>query len=137
MKYLQYLLLLAVIGGGFVYWLWNKPHENMERADADIAIAATTLFDQFNEDETAANTAYLDKVIAVSGQVSSSSKNEDGQVKVTIQSSDEMFGIICELDPLTTHQRTEFTPGETVTMKGKCTGKLMDVVLVRCVEVTE
>ena len=43
-------------------------------------------------------------------------------------------GVICQLDELSEHKRTEFETGETVQLKGRCTGMLMDVVLVRCVE---
>ena len=135
MRYLKYVLLLAIAGSAVGFYLWNKPHQNMEKAAADITIEAAELFAAFDTDETAANTEYLDKVIQISGTVRSSSHNEEGDVKVTLDSGDEMFGVICELDELTEHTRTTFDPGEKVTMKGKCTGKLMDVVLVRCVEV--
>ena len=46
-----------------------------------------------------------------------------------------MSGIICELDTKTTHKRLSFAAGEIVQMKGICTGKLMDIVLSRCVEI--
>lgn len=134
-KILPLVLIVALIGGGVGYYQWNKPHQNMESAAADITVDAAALFAAFDADENAANTAYLDKVIQISGKVISSSVGEDGQTKVTLDSGDAMFGVICELDALTTHKRTQFLPGETVTFKGKCTGKLMDVVLVRCVEV--
>jgi hypothetical protein len=41
----------------------------------------------------------------------------------------------CQLDELTEHKNTTFTPGDKVIFKGICTGMLMDVVMVRCVEV--
>lgn len=108
----------------------------MERAKADATFAAEELYSAFDANETQANADYLDKVIQVTGKVRSSSRNEDGHVKVTLESGDAMFGVICELDEHSEHVRTEFEPGETITVKGLCTGKLMDVVLVRCVEVT-
>jgi hypothetical protein len=46
-----------------------------------------------------------------------------------------MFGVVCQLDELTNHERTEFDIGSSVSLKGKCTGINMDVLLVRCVEV--
>ncbi|MGH1437362.1 MAG: OB-fold protein [Lewinella sp.] len=132
---LKYGLLLALIGGAIGVYLWNKPHENMDKAKADVQIAAGELFTAFAENETQANETYLDKVIAVTGKVREVSKSPEGLVKVTLDSGDEMFGVICQLDELSEHQRTEFQLGESVTLKGKCTGMLMDVVLVRCVEI--
>lgn len=132
---LKYGLLVALIGAAIGVYLWNKPHENMDKAKTDVHLAANELFAAFSENEGAANSAYLDKVIAVKGVVREASKSADGLVKVTLESGDEMFGVICQLDELSEHQRTDFEVGETVTFKGKCTGMLMDVVLVRCVEV--
>ncbi|WP_020538140.1 OB-fold protein [Lewinella cohaerens] len=132
---IKYGLLLAVIGAGIGVYLWNKPHENMDRAKTDVQISAGELFTAFAENEAQANEIYLDKVIAVTGKVREVSKSPEGLVKVTLDSGDEMFGVICQLDELSEHQRTEFQPGESVMLKGKCTGMLMDVVLVRCVEV--
>ncbi|MEZ4984736.1 MAG: hypothetical protein R2795_06830 [Saprospiraceae bacterium] len=134
-KYLPYLLLLVLAGVFLGYKLWNKPHEDMLLANSDIAFEATKLFSEFDTDELTANTAYLDKVILITGTVVSSSKDDNGQVKIMLESGDPMFGVICELDTHSSHKRTDFTPGESITLKGKCTGKLMDVVLVRCVEI--
>jgi hypothetical protein len=135
MKYLKVLLPLLIIGGGFAYYLYNKPHKNMEQASADLSIAADQLFKAFSEDEAAANTAYLNKVVQVSGKVRSSSLDENGNPSVVLESGDELSGVVCQMDELSKDQRKEFSAGEDVTFKCMCTGMLMDVVLVRCVEV--
>ena len=61
--------------------------------------------------------------------------DEEGRTSITLESGSEMFGVICQLDNLTKHARTNFKEGEEIKLKGICTGVLMDVVLVRCVEV--
>jgi hypothetical protein len=131
----KYGLLLALIGAGIGVYLWNKPFENMDSAKTDVELSASELFTAFADNEAQANEAYLDKVIAVTGKVREVTNSPEGITKVTLDSGDEMFGVICQLDELSDHQRTDFQPGESVTFKGKCTGMLMDVVLVRCVEV--
>lgn len=132
---LKYGLILAVIGAAIGFYQWNKPHENMNRAKADMSIAARDLFAAFSDNENEANSKYLDKVVAVSGVVKEVSTGAEGTIKVTLDSGDEMFGVICQMDELTEHKRTSFEVGEQLTLKGKCTGMLMDVVLVRCVEI--
>ena len=42
-----------------------------------------------------------------------------------------MGGVICQMEP---SFEGEFETGESATFKGLCTGYLMDVILVRCVE---
>lgn len=132
-RILYFLLALACLGGAIGYYLWNKPHENMQTAQADMAIDAATLFNEFNTDEAAANAKYLDKTVAVSGKVKETTKTDDGTVKVSLDTGSE-FGVLCELDPLSQHPRTNFASGETVTFKGICTGFNFDVQLTRCVE---
>jgi hypothetical protein len=128
--------ILIVIGGGVAFYLYNMPHQNIKRATPDYEMTALELFRAFEEDEGTANEKYLDKIIKVAGMVQGMEKNDEGIVSVTLQ-GDGMFGVICQLDQLSEHPRTEFEAGERVTFKGKCTGMLMDVVLVRCVEVEE
>src|SRR5690606_11904509 len=101
----------------------------------DFVVAAPAFFSEFELDETAANLKYLDKVIEISGSVRSFSKDEEGIVSITLGTDNELSGVICQLDQLTTHKRTTFESGEAVKFKGICTGMLMDVVLVRCVEI--
>jgi hypothetical protein len=133
-RILLLLLGLSLIGIAIGIALWNKPHENIKAAKADATVEAAALFKAYNADENAANAKYLGKTIAVTGKVTASSKTEGAPAKVTLETGDE-FGVICELDALSQHPRTDFTVGETVTFKGKCDGLNLDVQLTRCVEV--
>lgn len=129
------VLILALLGAAYGYYLWNMPQENMQAKQADLTIAATELFKAFSTDEQAANSKYLGKTVAVTGVVKSVEKDETGGgVKVSLETGDS-FGVLCELDPLSKHQRMNFPVGESVTFKGNCTGFNFDVQLTRCVEV--
>jgi hypothetical protein len=133
-RILTALLLVALGGAGYGYYLWNKPHQDMQSAKTDVTIEAATLFEAFNTNEEAANAQYLDKTIAVSGTVQSSTKTDEGVVKVTLATGQD-FGVMCELDALTQHTRTDFAAGEKVAFKGLCSGLNLDVQLSRCVEI--
>lgn len=134
-KVLRYGLPLLLIGILAAYFIYNKPHKNMTKTEADISVSAFDLFTEFEQNEAKANEKYLEKVILVEGEIRDVSTNETGNVSLTLKSSSDMFGVICQMDDLTEHERTDFSVGETVSLKGICTGMLMDVVLVRCVEV--
>ncbi len=133
-RILLLILGLGLIGAAIGFALWNKPHENMTNSKAAETVEAKALFQAYNADENAANVKYLGKTIAVIGTVKESSKPDGGPAKITLNTGDE-FSIICELDALSKHPRTDFTIGETVTFKGKCDGLNLDVQLSRCVEV--
>lgn len=127
------ILGICLIGLAIGIALWNKPHENMEQARAEATLEATAFFQDYNADEAAGNTKYLGKTIAVSGVVKDQS-NDGEAIKVSLETGDE-FDVICELDALSKHSRTEFPIGEKVTFKGKCDGLNLDIQLSRCVEV--
>lgn len=133
--YIKYAVLLVVILAGVGFYMYNKPHQNMKKASSDFQLEASALFTEFETNETTANEKYLDKIVQISGVVRESSTDDDGQVSVTLDAGSSMFGVICKMDGLTKHKQTDFQPGEQITLKGVCTGMLMDVVLVRCVEV--
>ena len=134
-KYFKYLLVLAVLGAAVAYYMYNKPHKNISKAKADLELSALQLFTDFQDDEPKANTKYLDKIVAIEGVVKAVSKDENGMTSVTLEAGSDMFGVICQMDDLSQHKRLDFQEGEKVKFKGICTGVLMDVVLVRCVEV--
>jgi hypothetical protein len=120
-------MVAALVAG---YYLWNKPHRDMQRADADFKLEASTLFAEFEADEAKANKQYLDKVIEVTGKVAEVSVE---QTTVILSAETGLFGVRCEWDAVGKTPFPKFEVGESVTLKGTCSGFLGDVVLSRCV----
>lgn len=133
-RILQSLFTIIVLLGGLAFYTYYQPHKDIKQTKADYTLNATNLFSEFEQDELSANDKYLDKLIQVSGTVKEVSIENNKIISISLESHDVMFGIICQLDEHTKHLRSDFKEGEKVTFKGVCTGMLMDVVLVRCVE---
>jgi proteasome assembly chaperone (PAC2) family protein len=129
LKWLLLFVLILVITGGFIgYKMYNKPHRNVEAAKG-IEVASTQLIADYESNETGANGKYLDKVIAVTGEVSEVAKNQKAETVITLKGTD-MGGIICTIEGAS---GLDISAGKTVTIKGICTGYLTDVVLVRAI----
>ncbi len=126
------LSVLALLGGVYAYREYHRSHASMSESKTDLKATASELYASFQLDEASANTKYLGKIIEVSGTVSTSGV-EDGATTVTLKSDSETGGVSCKLDPLSKHTRTTFQEGEQITLKGICTGYLMDVVLERAI----
>ncbi|MFN0015064.1 MAG: OB-fold protein [Saprospiraceae bacterium] len=133
-KILTALLVLVVVAGGTGYYFFNKKVPSMAGEKSDLEVAATALYQAYEADETAAHAQYGGKIVVVRGAVRESSSLEDGTPKVVLETGGEN-GVLCEFDPNTKHERTSFQPGETLTIKGECTGLNWDVQLARCVVV--
>jgi hypothetical protein len=135
-RILLLVLGLLLIGAGIGISLWNKPHENMQSSRAEASLDAAALFKAFNDDEEAANGSYLGKTVAVSGKVKEVSNEPGSPIKITLETGED-FGVVCELDALSKHPKTDFKPGEGISLKGKCDGLNFDVQLSRCVVVSQ
>ncbi|MFN0083417.1 MAG: OB-fold protein [Ferruginibacter sp.] len=129
MKRILIVILIFAIGASAYTWffVWNKPQLNVKNADA-VKTEAAALFAAYSTNEKAANANYIDKIVEVSGEAGTVSKNAEGLDVVFLKSNDPMFGIICTME----EKNTQIKAGDKVTLKGICTGYLTDVVLIRC-----
>lgn len=129
-KYIWYILIAVLLGGAYGYYEYNRPVGSLEGANADVVLEASALLKAFETNEESANTQYLDKVIEVSGSISKI--EEEGEKKsIYLSTGNEMSSVICEMELGTPSDG--LAVGGKVTVKGKCTGYLMDVVLVQSV----
>jgi hypothetical protein len=128
-KILFALIILAIGGGLFWKFVWNKSHTDTAVATSDVVITPQSLLEAFNTDETKANATYLDKIVEIKGKVSSINTPEKGS-SFTLDTGDPMSGVICEFE--TADGAQGIAAGQEVTVKGFCTGKLSDIVLSRC-----
>jgi hypothetical protein len=125
-KFILPIILLIALAGGYGYYEYNRPVKSLSKANADMTIASNELLAAFESNETAANTTYLDKVVEVSGKVSNIETTE-GKTHVTLETQNPMSGIICELEE--NQNLGNIKTGDQVSIKGKCTGYLSDVIL--------
>jgi hypothetical protein len=116
-----------------VYLMWNKPHSDMNIQEADVEITAEALFTAYESDEQGADKQYLGKILAVSGIVEQVQAGETNTI--ILSSGSGLFGVRCELDPHNETAIPDYKPGDSITLKGTCSGYLGDVVLSRAVPV--
>lgn len=123
-------LMLSCVGYGF--YLYKKKPADIRKEPAAYALTAAGLVAEFNKDENIANKKYLDKVLAVKGKVADIKTDSAGQATVFLDSGDLMASVTCSFYSDEIAAAKTLHQGDEVTIKGKCTGKLMDVVLNKC-----
>ncbi len=122
-------LLIAFAWGLYLY---NKPHRSAGDETVSLSIAADSLFRLYQGNEQAADQKYLNKVIEVKGTLVEI--QHTGGTEIWILAGEPGGGgINCQLFPGEKPASGPPRPGETVTLKGRCTGFLMDVNLSDCV----
>lgn len=131
-KIILFVLLAGVLIGGAVgLYMWNKPHEQIEDTKG-IEMTVSELAAAFSNDEAKANEKYLNQAITVKGTVTETQQNQDGGLLILLAGEDQGATVQCTMRD----KDTKAEVGETVTVKGKCTGSsLFGVLLSGCVMV--
>ncbi len=129
--FLAGILLCLFLFSVWSYFLFSRKHESTKNLKADISINAADLYNQYSANEAEANRKFLNKVILVRGKISEATNNGNAQSYVLDKISSG--GINCQMTA--EKDKTDFIiPADSIiTIKGKCTGFLMDVNLVDCV----
>ena len=123
--------LLLIFGIAWGYHLYVKPHQSAAGESADVTIEADSLYHQYQADEHASDQKFLGKVIEVSGKLAEIQHSGNSEVWI-LSPQPGGGGINCQLFA-GTKVDPEPKAGDMVTIKGRCTGFLMDVNLADCV----
>ncbi len=124
-------VLLVLAAFLFVkFYIFKKADTSVVSKKADIVMEAGDLVKSFETDEKSANVKYLNKIIVVKGEVDNITDTK-ADITVYIKQKGKTSGIMCSFDR-TEFQRNVVKIGDQVSIKGICSGYLMDVVLNKC-----
>ncbi|MEO5683538.1 MAG: hypothetical protein ABIQ88_12895 [Chitinophagaceae bacterium] len=122
------LSLLCIAGGAiFVYRMYNKPHRSAA-TETVVVLTAGQLAAAYELDEAGANKKYLGNAVQVSGTVSELSFNQQNK-QVLILTGTGMSAVQCSL----LEDKAGVKKGDSVIIKGFCSGFLTDVIMDRCI----
>ena len=125
-------IIIAAIVGIIAYRQVMRGHDDMAKAKPDITIKAEELIKLYEEDEKNADNLFLGKILEIKGVVSLI-ESTDEEATITMEVDGYMGGIAFELT--NPEEADELNEEEYHVLKGKCSGKLTDVVISRSVVV--
>ena len=130
------IIFLGLIAALILWkYTFRKTEVSSETRMPDFEMEATQLIQEFEINESKADSLYLDKIILVTGTISSI--NEDSSsISVYLKENEAQGGVICSFDKEILDLSAVDT-GMVVNIKGICNGYLMDVILNRCYLVNE
>lgn len=123
-------IVVAGVIASIALYLFQKPSENVVSDDAEFSVNAVDIFSEFESNEAKANRKYLNKVVSVAGEISDISAVDSVGINIVLNSKNPLFGVSCQLPWGAPDSSVKV--GDVVQITGLCTGKLMDVVLVKC-----
>jgi uncharacterized protein YpmB len=129
MKIIRNILILIIAIVSVVYYysfVYSKQHHRNAQEETAIVISADSLTNAFQTNEQEANKKYLNKTLEVSGVLLSTNKDQAGHTTILIGKADAFSNVSVTL---VTNESITQKIGETVSIKGICTGNLSDVVI--------
>lgn len=127
-KWWLFFIALVIISAAIYAWKeYNRKPENLMYATADAIVKAEALAAAFEADEAVANEKYLGKIIEVDGIIINVNATQS-PVHIIIGNENNMHNVGISLAG-SANNTNELKNGTPVTVRGECTGFLMDVEL--------
>lgn len=127
------LLLIFIIALGGILtglYMYNRQEKDLQKVKPDFVMTAAELQKAFEVDEAAANSDYTGMVIELSGEVESINPGEDETLIITLKTGNPLSAVSCTFREGSAS--TVVTAGDQVTVRGQCSGYLMDVLMNNC-----
>ena len=114
---LGFIVIVVIAGAGFAWWVYHKPHRNINN---EIAVKSETneLLDAFKQNEKTASAQYTDKVLELSGIVKDASKNDARNWVINIENDAQTGSITVAFSAL----QNTVQPFDSISYKGICAG---------------
>ena len=133
-KYGIFLLFFLTAGLALYGILQQAASSNKVLINADLHITAPALTASFEGNEALADSLYLYKVVSVSGVFQQ--LIDDGSGNYIVRLSGDRSGnaiVDCHLDSLYTREDLLLRTGDSVTIRGTCAGRWVNVILLQCI----
>lgn len=125
--FVVFFIAVSAIFAALYYY--HLGHADLSSAKPDYTVTAVQLQKEFEIDEAAASSKYINKIVEVTGTISSI-ETSGNVVTINIKTDNDVSSVICTLSgsvPV-----AELKTGDEVTVRGECSGFLMDVLLNNC-----
>ncbi len=137
------ILLALLVGGWYGYNEYTRKVKSLDKVKADYSMNDLELIRAFEQNESSSNDKYLGKIISVTGNLKKVESNDVGNLFLVLGKEGSLSTVRCSMDSSLQDEARMLKPGNSVTVKGACTGftsdELLgsDVILNRCVLVNE
>jgi hypothetical protein len=122
-----FIALSAILAALYYY---NLKATDMSKAKPDFILPASALQKAFEDDETKASVIYINKIVEVTGNIASVKPAENNVISISLVTDSDLSSVICTFPAVSDH--SVFRVGDQITLRGECSGFLMDVLLNNC-----
>jgi len=111
----------------------SSVEKDVSTQSASYSISAQQLYADYKANEVAADKRYKGKILEVYGEIDNIGKDITDTIYITLK-GDKYFGSVqCFFSKDHEYQVANLSKGQFVTVKGKCDGKMMNILLRGCI----
>jgi hypothetical protein len=125
--FVTFIALAAILAALYYY---NLKATDMSKAKPDFIITASALQKAFEDDETKASVSYINKILEVTGNIATVKPAENSVVSISLVTESDLSSVICTFPAVS--DPSILRVGDQITLRGECSGFLMDVLLNNC-----
>jgi hypothetical protein len=111
-------------------YYYNLKSADLAKAKPDLIVTASALQKAFEDNETAASSMYINKILEVTGKIASIKSAENKAMSISLETESNISSVICTFPAVS--DPAIFKTGDEITLRGECSGSLMDVLLNNC-----
>lgn len=124
-KLLAGIALIGLLSALYASYMFSKKVPELDNVAPAYILTAEALYSAFEMDESVAARTYTDAVIEVTGEIESVTHSDNGTNIILIAKNAMMGGVNCSMN----EQNLNLRKGQTVSIKGRCQGFLMAVII--------
>ena len=127
-KLLIITLVILVAGGIGIYLIFTEKFEDTGKQAAVFTVTADELIKEFQQNDSAANKKYAEKIILVNGKIA---ETEAADSTINIKMMDTLTGsyIIFAFQEQHIKEAKQLKEGDIVSIKGSCSGGTFSKIL--------
>jgi hypothetical protein len=124
------VFFIALAGILTALYFYNLKSADLAKVKPDFILTADELQRSFEADESAASSKYVNKILEVTGKIVSVKPAENNVVSISLETGNDLSSVIGTFPGIS--DPSVFKTGEVITLRGECSGFLMDVLLNNC-----
>ena len=125
--FVVFIAIGAILAALYYY---NLKSSDLAKTRPDFVISATELQKAFESNEAEASAKYIKKILEVTGKIASLKPAEKGVISISLVTESDLSSVICTFPAV--KDTSILKTGEEITLRGECSGFLMDVLLNNC-----
>ena len=134
-KYAIGIVSILLLAGSLVTGLFCHPHPGSAPiTKAEGFVSSAQLSSSFDSNEALSDSMYLYKVLSVRGIIQKIVRRESGNYVITLDGPIPGRAVVdCNLDSIYNKRYLSLRNGDSVTLRGTCAGRLLNVILMQCI----